>query len=372
MDKQILTIRQAAKLLQVDPNTLYRWARAGKFPAGKIGKEWRVLKSDVINFVEKNKHKSEFLSSEQSAELITALAGRRELPLKFQYVGMGADRFVAFEHTSEYGIGQKELDLFIDNDRRILSLMPDKGYSLLDVGCGDGQKAAAILTRLGQKGTEKQNYFPLDISSRMIDIAVNAVVTAHPETTIETFREDFERGNLTKVTYYLRRRYARGNFILFLGTTLGNLSDSHRILINLRESMTEQDFLLVGLAILSPTKNPLAGYDEKIVYDWLWTIPEKIGIERTDADIKLYFNKVKSQIEYKLEFKHNWSREYGGDLLVFKKGQKILIAISHKFTREEIFALFAKAGFRIELFLQTKKKDYGLILCRPHSWERKI
>jgi len=372
MQNQILTIRQAARLLQVDPNTIYRWARAGKFPASKIGKEWRILHNDVLDFVEKHKRKHEFLTSEQTAELITALAGRRELPLKFQYLGEGADRFVAFEHTSEYGVGQTEIDLILDNEDKILSKLQSKDYSVLDMGCGDGKKAAAILTRLERFSKDSLNYFPVDISERMMNIAVDNVQLAHDNLNTESFKEDFEKGNFSKITYYLRRRYQRNNLILFLGQTIGNLSDSHRILVNLRESMGEEDSLLVGLALFSKENNPLKGYDNQLVYNWLWTMPEKIGITRDDAEIKNYFNKDKHQVEAKMEFKKDWSKHYGNDLLSFHKEQKVLVATSHKFTKDEVFGLFARAGFKIELFLQSKKKDYGLVLCRPHSWERQI
>ena len=29
-------------------------------------------------------------------------------------------------------------------------------------------------------------------------------------------------------------------------------------------------------------------------------------------------------------------------------------------------------GIKIELFLESKKKDYGLVLCKPHSWDKNI
>lgn len=371
MEHQILTIKQAAKLLQVDPNTLYRWARAGRFPAGKIGKEWRVLHSDAISFVEKNKHRHKFLTDNQTAELITALAGRREIPLKFQYIGEGADRFVTFEYTTEYGIGQKEIDLIIEHQKEIFAKFPTKNYAVLDLGCGDGKKAAAILSHLEKQPTQKLHYFPLDISERIIDIASSNVALAHPDVTVEAFQEDFEKSGIAKATYYLRRRYQQDILALFLGTTIGNLSDSHRVLVNIREGLTEKDFLLVGLALFSEKKNPLVGYNEDVIYQWLWTIPEKIGIKKTDAQIQLYFNTLKHQIEYKLEFKKDWQKNYGQDTLSFTKGQRILVAISHKFTQDEVFALFTAAGFKLEAFLPNKEKDYGLVLCRPHSWERK-
>ena len=369
MQQEILTIAQAAKILQVDPNTLYRWARAGKFPASKIGKEWRILYSDVFEFMRKHKQMHELLTNEQTADLITALTGRRELPLKFQYMEQGADRYVSFEHNTEYKIGQTELDLILDNEDKILSCLTKKDYNLIDVGCGDGKKAAAILTRLGRHSSNKLSYFPVDISQRMIDIAIDNVELANEDISIESFNEDFEKATLSKITYYLRRRYQRNNMILFLGQTIGNITDSNRVLVNLRESMTEEEVLLAGMAML-PKTNPLEGYDQKIIYDWLWTVPEKIGITKADADIKLYFNKAKHQIEYKLEFKKDWAKNYGSDFLRFHKGQKVLIAISHKLTKEEIFELFAKAGFKIELFLESKGNNYCVVLCKPHSWER--
>ena len=52
---------------EVDPNTIYRWARAGNFPASKIGKEWRVLRSDVIKFIESKKKRNQFLTEQQEA-----------------------------------------------------------------------------------------------------------------------------------------------------------------------------------------------------------------------------------------------------------------------------------------------------------------
>jgi len=368
MEEKILTVKQTAKMLQIDPNTIYRWSREGKFPASKVGGDWRILKSDVIKFLEKNRHKNVFLSDRQIAELVTALVGRKELPLKFQYIGEGADRFVKFEHTAEYGIGQSEMGIFTENDRRIMTHLENNEYNLLDMGCGDGKKAAAIMNRFKTRDS-LQNYFPIDISARMIDIGTSNFTLAHPNSIIETFVEDFEAGNIARVTYYLRRRYQRNHFILFLGTTIGNLSDSHRLLVNLRESMTNDDFLLIGLAMYNKRKNPLEGYDKKIIYDWLWTIPNKVGIKQEDASIELSFNKKKLRIESTLFFNRGWAKTIGGHEVKIEKGERILIAVSQKFTNDEVLKLLGSAGFKIlEIFI-NKEKDYGIILCKPHRWE---
>ena len=368
MQKSILTIRQTAKLLQVDPNTIYRWARAGKFPGSKIGKEWRVLHTDVIKFIETHKKRSQFFTELQEAELITALIGRREIPLKFEYFGEGADRYTSFQHPREYG-GESELDILIDNQREIIKVLGTDKFNLLDIGCGDGKKAAHFINYLG-KSTE--GYFPLDLSRRMLDIALNNISLAYPDLQKEVFLEDFEQGNIANVTYYLTRRYQKPNLLLFLGQTIGNISDAHRVLINYSESLTDDDVLIVGLALYNPKNIPAKSYNVPGALDVMWTVPEEIGIKRTDAKVYWTFNESRKQLECQLDFLHDWEHHFSGNLLKFPKSQKIRLAISRRFTKDDIFELFANAGFKIELLLVDKGKNNALILSKPHSWEKKV
>lgn len=366
MEKPILTIAQAAKLLQVDPNTIYRWARVGKFPASKIGKEWRVLRNDVLKFIESHKKRHQFLSGVQEAELITGLVGRREVPLKFEYLGEGADRYTSLAHPKEVG-GETEIDIFLNNERKFAHFLEGKEMNLLDLGCGDGKKAAFFISHIN-KGARA--YFALDISERMLEIAVNNMELAYPNLPHETFQDDFEFGNIANVTYYLNRRYQSKNLIIFLGNTIGNLSDAHRVLINLRESMSDEDFLIVGLAFYNSKNIPVDSYNNPNIIEVLWTVPERIGIKRNDAKIFWTYNKVKRQLECQLEFLKDWRQTFGANFLQFSKGQRIRLAISRRFTKEDIFELFAEAGFKIEFVIHDK--DNALILSRPHSWEKKI
>jgi excisionase family DNA binding protein len=368
MEKEILTISQAAKMLQVDPNTIYRWARSNKFPASKIGKEWRVLRKDVLKFIEANKRKHQFLSEPQEAELITALVGRREIPLKFEYLGEGADRYTSFQHPKEYG-GESELDILVDNQSKVLNILGNKRFSLLDLGCGDGKKAAFFINHLDHT---VEGYFPLDLSLRMIDICNNNMELAHPNLPSENFQEDFEQGNVANATYYLQRRYQRDNLLLFIGNTIGNISDAHRVLINIGESMTDRDILIVGLAHYNQRNLPVDAYNVPGAIEVMWTVPEKIGIRRTDARIYWTYNRAKKQLECQLEFIKNWSKVFGTNFLRFPRDQKIRLAISRRFTRDDIFELFASAEFKIELLLTDRGRDNALIICRPHSWERKV
>jgi excisionase family DNA binding protein len=52
-DDEILTVRQVSKLLKLHPRTIYKLAQNGMIPARRVGKSWRFLKSEIMNFLVK-------------------------------------------------------------------------------------------------------------------------------------------------------------------------------------------------------------------------------------------------------------------------------------------------------------------------------
>ena len=52
MDKELMNIQEAAAFLGVNEEVLRRWARDGRLPAGKLGREWRFSRRQLIAFVE--------------------------------------------------------------------------------------------------------------------------------------------------------------------------------------------------------------------------------------------------------------------------------------------------------------------------------
>jgi excisionase family DNA binding protein len=52
MEKELMNIQEAAAFLGVNEEVLRRWARDGRLPAGKLGREWRFSRRQLIAFVE--------------------------------------------------------------------------------------------------------------------------------------------------------------------------------------------------------------------------------------------------------------------------------------------------------------------------------
>lgn len=54
-EEQYYSIEEVAKMLKVAYLTVYRWIQSKKLPTIKAGKQYRISKSELDNFI--NKHK---------------------------------------------------------------------------------------------------------------------------------------------------------------------------------------------------------------------------------------------------------------------------------------------------------------------------
>lgn len=51
MGKELYTVEQAAEKLQVDPETIRIWLRAGKLKGIKVGRLWRIREENLELFL---------------------------------------------------------------------------------------------------------------------------------------------------------------------------------------------------------------------------------------------------------------------------------------------------------------------------------
>ena len=54
LEDEMLTIDDLAKYLKLKPQTIYKWAQAGKIPGAKFGKEWRFRRSAIEQWIDSN------------------------------------------------------------------------------------------------------------------------------------------------------------------------------------------------------------------------------------------------------------------------------------------------------------------------------
>ena len=52
---EILSVEQVAELLQLKPTTIRKMLQRGKLPGKKFGRSWRVLRSDIMDYMRGDK-----------------------------------------------------------------------------------------------------------------------------------------------------------------------------------------------------------------------------------------------------------------------------------------------------------------------------
>ena len=195
------------------------------------------------------------LSKRQEAELITAIQGRGEIPLKFAYLGEGAKHWdrIARERGEGEGINSAEDALLQKRvDDFLSTLKSTSGINIIDIGCGNGLPVLPILKQLISNNIPF-TYVPLDISKEMMDMAMETVKDQFPSVICRPVQMDFELGQFSDVMYDLKDKMPV-NLLLHLGSTLGNHSDLNRVLSNFRDSMTSKDFLILGVELTNLAK----------------------------------------------------------------------------------------------------------------------
>jgi uncharacterized SAM-dependent methyltransferase len=308
------------------------------------------------------------LTKRQEAELVTAIQGRAEIPLKFAYLGEGAynwDR-IARERSGEGGgINSAEGALLTKKVNDFLGAIDaKKGVNVIDIGCGNGVPVLPILEHL-HAAKVSFTYVPLDISQEM-DIASKTVIKRFPGTKCKPVQMDFELGQFSDITYDLKEN-GSANLMLFLGSTLGNHSDLSRVLTNFRDSMTSKDFLIIGIELtnLAKVSSIVPHYTNAAVKKLLLPIPTELGISSSSYIYEASWNEKYSQVECRIILKKDIKVKIANEHFTLGKNESILVARSIKFTEYTATKLFSDVGFRTELLTTAQDRGYLLTMIQP-------
>lgn len=305
------------------------------------------------------------LNKRQEAELVTAIQGRGEVPLKFAYLGEGAHRWdeIAKQRTEGEGINSAEGLLLNKRINDFLSTLDTaNGVNLVDIGCGNGMPVYPIIKELKARDI-KVTYVPMDISQEMLDLAVENVLKDFG-VECKPIQMDFELGQFSDVLYEVKQN-GSVNLMLFLGSTLGNHSDLNRVLSNFRDSMTSKDYLIVGVELtnLAKVNKLIPHYENKAVNDLVTHTLKHLGVK--NYDVEASWNEKYSQIEMRAKMTKTSEVVVANEKFLLEKDESILLARSIKFTEYTATKLLSDVGFRTELLTTNEDRGYLLTMIQP-------
>ncbi|MCL5430539.1 MAG: L-histidine N(alpha)-methyltransferase [Candidatus Marsarchaeota archaeon] len=314
-------------------------------------------------------------SRDEQIDMLWWLKNKREMPTKYMYFGVGSKRWIRYTsrrftedssksiHMLERVLITKKVSSIFDS----LAAYGYKNYNIIDFGCGDGSPTYPIFQYLKTNRPKAVlKYNPIDISTDMLDFASKNVKRGF-SVTGERNKWDLDAGSFAHITKTLRKPNM-GDLYLFLGSTICNMPDIRQDLVHFRESMQQDDYLLLGAELLKEEDMGTIMkefYSANEIFDLIMTPFEYLNARRSNFTYRVIFNKERAQLEGYLIPERNLKVRLADKEFTLEKGEPIMSYRSVRFTTERLVSLFYKAGFRIEMFTTSRDNKYALILAQP-------
>ncbi len=236
-----------------------------------------------------------------------------------------------------------------------------KPFNLVDIGCGDGKKAAFLIEHFGQD--KRIRYCPIDISSYMVKKAIETVAKIKVDSIIESKWNISDFENLENITPLLLNDTYKSSLFIMLGHTLGNF-EIHDLLYQIRNSMKDNDVFAAITGVKS-------GKWEKWINDsssghinyhnFLKHIPLQLGL--TESEVEFIPRLKNSRVEYAYVLKKNKNIEFQGRCIDFKSGDQIIVAIAYKHNKENLQTIL-RMYFKSVILKFSEDKSTVLLICK--------
>ncbi|MEO5823502.1 MAG: L-histidine N(alpha)-methyltransferase [Vicinamibacteraceae bacterium] len=182
----------------------------------------------------------------------------RQLPSRFLYDALGSALFDAICHLPWYRITRAELQLLERHARTIGEAVGARGR-LVELGCGSGEKLAALLTHAGVPGVHAHL---VDLSAAALARSVQTLAMLEGQALrVTTHQATYEGGLLA-----LPADDAHPTLIAFLGSNIGNFDapGAAALLRQVRGALRPGDSLLLGADLVKPERDLLLAYDDPL------------------------------------------------------------------------------------------------------------
>jgi uncharacterized SAM-dependent methyltransferase len=253
-----------------------------------------------------------------------------------------------------------EIDLIRENFKKIVLDLGDKSINIVDLGCGNGEKASFFIKSFKDK--PKIRYCPIDISPFMVEKAFKTVskIKGIQTVKLKTIVADFL--DLDEIAADLKKSKFKSNLMLLLGGSLEN-SEVHQLLHDIKAAMKEGDFLLIGNKLTHPDPTKMVEYYNSVdlIDDLLFKTVNKMGFARDEVKYSARFRG--SRIEMFYTVLKDKILVASGKKIQFKAGDKIIVAISYKYTKDKLLETLNLYFEDVELFTD-KDNVYTLALCK--------
>jgi L-histidine Nalpha-methyltransferase len=273
----------------------------------------------------------------------------RQLPSRFLYDALGSALFDAICHLPWYGITRAECRL-LDQHAGAIGRVVGTGGRIVELGCGNGEKLARLLTQAGVPGAHAHL---VDLSAPALAHAVRALdAIGWPASRVTTCHATYEEGLLS-----LPADAARTTLVAFFGSSIGNFDPpgAAALLRLTRAALRPGDALLLGADLVKPENDLRLAYDDPLGLTAAFNknLLQRLNTE-LDADFVLdrfahrsVWNRAASRVEMHLVSLEAQDVVVRGAGLRFtlEEGETVWTESSYKYEPDDLRRLAEPAAF---------------------------
>jgi dimethylhistidine N-methyltransferase len=269
---------------------------------------------------------------------------------KYFYDELGSRLFEAICCLPEYYLTRTEAEIFASHEGEIADAI-GPGRLMIDLGAGDGKKAAGLFSALRPAG-----YLALDISADFLRAALAKLGLRHPRLPIAGAAIDFTRG--LELPRDLFEPQAAPRLWFYPGSSIGNFhpGEARTFLGRIARQCAEAPgggALLIGVDLVKGAAVLDAAYDDALGVTAAFNQNMLLHVNRllgADFDVRdwrhmAFFNAEASRVEMHLEASRDVAVSLSGRARRFAAGARIHTECSYKWTPEKFGHLLNAAGF---------------------------
>jgi len=292
-------------------------------------------------------------------------ASPKTLPCVFFYDEAGSILFEKICDLPEYYLTWSEREILQTHAADIVNGLPET-ITLVELGSGSAVKTRLLIDALFAD-RDALRFAPIDVSKTALEGSAESLLNDYPNLEIDAFLAQYEDGVAA-----LKEAHSGPELILWLGSSIGNLTReaATAFLTDIRSSMADEDKLLVGVdlrksaAILEPAYDDAEGVTGQFNKNVLNRVNAELGgqFDLEQFSHKAVYDEKLGRVEMHLVSKVKQVVSID-DLEVnvsFEVGESIHTENSYKYSLEEIEAVAAGAGLRIEKQWFDKDRKFSL------------
>ncbi|MCZ7562087.1 MAG: L-histidine N(alpha)-methyltransferase [Burkholderiaceae bacterium] len=305
---------------------------------------------------------------ERDALLAGLRAPRAWIAPKFFYDSLGSTLFDAITELDEYYPTRTERAILRAREREIAAAFGCEGCTLIDLGAGNGEKAAGLFGAL-----RPRQYVAVDISVDYLRQSLEALQRRFPNVVMTGVGADLTR------PLELPARIARERRLYFYpGSSIGNFTpdEAQRFLTGLRAQLDDTGALLIGIDLVKDAATLQAAYDDPLGVTAAFNLnvlrrANRIaGTDFVLADWRhvAFFDATHSRIEMHLEARRALRVSWPGGERRFAAGERIHTENSYKYRLDEFAALLGRAGLGLQASWTDERDWFAVLMARPATW----